>query len=85
MWLQQTPDAAGEVAFEAAQGFATALALGLLAREVGGCVGDPSGRRCERAVHEHDLGSGSAAQGVVEHVPVGGPVLDSRRRPAVSP
>jgi hypothetical protein len=36
---EQVPDAAGEVALEAAQRFAAALALGLLAREVGGRLG----------------------------------------------
>jgi hypothetical protein len=33
--LQQVPDAAGDVALEAAQRFAASLALGLLAGEVG--------------------------------------------------
>ena len=33
-WLQQSEDAPGEVALEAAQRFSAALALGLLAREV---------------------------------------------------
>ena len=37
--LEEVPDAAGEVAFEAAQGFAAGFAFGLFAGEVGGGVG----------------------------------------------
>ena len=37
--LEQVPDAAGEVALEAADGFAAGLAVGLFAREVGGGLG----------------------------------------------
>jgi hypothetical protein len=37
--LKESEDAAGEVAFEAAQRFAATLAVGLLASEVGGGVG----------------------------------------------
>src|SRR3954465_5803165 len=53
--LQELPDAAGEVALEAAQGFAAGLAVGLLAREVGGGGGV-----------EGSLGGGEAVQGAVE-------------------
>jgi hypothetical protein len=37
--LEEVPDAAGEVALEAADGFAAGLAVGLFAREVGGGFG----------------------------------------------
>jgi len=37
--LEESPDAPGEVALEAAQRFAAGLALGLFAREVGGGLG----------------------------------------------
>jgi len=53
--LQQPPDAAGEVAFEAAQRFASAFAFGLLACEVGGGVGVQAA-----------FGDGEAVQGTVE-------------------
>src|SRR3954447_22739133 len=48
--LQELPEAAGEVALEAAQGFAAGLAVGLLAREVGAVSGSRrplvTARRC---------------------------------------
>jgi hypothetical protein len=47
--VQQPPDGAGEVALEAPDGFAAALAFGLFAREIGG------GLRVEAA-----LGDGEA-------------------------
>ena len=53
--MQETPDAAGEVAFEAAQSFAAAVAVGLFASEVGGGV------RVQAA-----LGDGKAVQRTVE-------------------
>src|SRR3954468_2573095 len=53
--LEESPNAAGEVALEAAQGFAAGLAVGLLAREVGG------GLRVQAA-----LGDGEAVQRAVE-------------------
>jgi hypothetical protein len=66
--LQQSPDAAGEVAFEAAQRFAAALAFGLLAREVGGGVGVQAavgdGEAVQRAVER-------AVAAAVEAVPGG--------------
>src|SRR3954469_20801413 len=37
--LEQVPDAAGEVALEAADRFAAGLAFGLLSREVRACLG----------------------------------------------
>ena len=37
--LEEVPDAAGEVAFEAADGFGGALAFGAFAGEVGVCFG----------------------------------------------
>ena len=37
--LEEVPDAAGEVSFEAAHGFAVGFAFGLFAVEVGGGVG----------------------------------------------
>src|SRR4051794_21408782 len=52
--VQESPDAAGEVAFEAAQRLAAALAFGLLAGEVVGGLGVESalgdGEAVERAV-----------------------------------
>ena len=52
--LEQVPDAAGEVALEAADGFAAGLALGLFAGEVGGGLGVQAalgdGEAMERAV-----------------------------------
>ena len=53
--LQEPEDAAGEVAFEAAQGFAAALAVGLFASEVGGGVRVQAG-----------FGDGEAVQRTVE-------------------
>jgi len=57
------PDAAGEVAFEAAQCFASGLAFGLLACEVGGCLGVMAafadGEAVQRAV---ELAVGAAVQ-----------------------
>ena len=41
--LEELPDAAGEVALEAAQRFAAGLAFGLLAGEVGGGLGVAGG------------------------------------------
>src|SRR5436190_23991358 len=53
--LEEVPDAADEVALEAADGLAAGLALGLSAREVGGGLGV-----------EASLGDGEAVQGAVE-------------------
>jgi hypothetical protein len=53
--LQQPPDASGEVTFEAAQRFPSALAFGLFACEVGGGVGVQA-----------PFGDGEAMQGAVE-------------------
>src|SRR3954467_15799954 len=53
--LEEVPDAAGEVALEAADGFAAGLAFGLAAGEVGGGV------RIEAA-----LGDGQAVERAVE-------------------
>jgi hypothetical protein len=40
--VEEVPDAAGEVALEAAQGFHAVLALVLFAGEIGGGVGVPA-------------------------------------------
>ena len=52
--MEQVPDAAGEVAFEAADGFAAGLAFGLAPREVGGGFGVQAvfgdGQAMQRAV-----------------------------------
>jgi hypothetical protein len=42
-WLEEVPDAAGEVAFEAADRFAVGLAFGGLAGDVGLCLGVAAG------------------------------------------
>src|SRR3954453_22753078 len=53
--LEEVPDAASEVAFEAADGFPAGLALGLTAGDVGGALGV-----------EAALGDGQAMQCAVE-------------------
>ncbi len=56
--LKKSPDAAGEVAFEAAQRFAAALAVGLLASEIVGGGGVQAafadGEAVQRAVERAD-------------------------------
>jgi len=54
-WLEEVPDAAGEMALEAPQRFAAALALGLTAGEIVGGGGV-----------EASLGDGEAVQRTVE-------------------
>src|SRR3954449_2846861 len=53
--LEEVPDAAGEVALEAADGFAAGLAFGLSAGEIGGALGVQAA-----------LGDGQAMQGAVD-------------------
>ena len=69
-WLEEFPDASGEVALEAAQRFAAGLAFGLLAREVGGGLGVETaladGEAVQRAVE-------LAVAAAVEAVAVGSP------------
>src|SRR3954451_10538175 len=71
--LEESPDAAGEVALEAAQGFAAGLAFGLLAREVGGGLGIETaladGEAVQRAV---ELAVAAAVEAVAVGAPGGG-------------
>src|SRR4051795_4068906 len=79
--LQELPDAAGEVALGAAQGFAAGLAVGLLAREVGGGWGRGAlsdGEAVQRAVE-------LAVAAAVEAVAVGASQGDGDRRRAGDP
>ena len=77
--VQEVPDAADEVALEAAQRFAAGLAFGLLAREVGGGLGVVAGlgerESVERAVE-------LAVAAAVEAVAVGAPRGRGDRRGA---
>src|SRR3954454_15429989 len=67
-WLQEVPDAAGEVAFEAADGFAGGLAFGSFAVEVGLGFGVAAGAGDRDAV---DRGVELAVAAAVEAVAVG--------------
>src|SRR3954452_18144658 len=76
-WLQEVPDAAGEVAFEAADGFAGGLVFGSFAVEVGLGFGVAAGAGDGDAV---DGGVDLAVAAAVEPVAVGlaGAVQDRR-------
>jgi hypothetical protein len=66
--LQELEDSAREVAFEAAQRFASALAFGLFAGEVGGGLGVDAGLGdCDAVQGAVDL----AVAAAVQAVPVG--------------
>src|SRR5690242_11441159 len=71
--LEQVPDAPGEVAFEAADGFPASLALGLSACEVGGGLGVQAafddGEAVEGAV---ELAVAAAVEAVALRAPGGG-------------
>src|SRR5215216_4794021 len=74
--LQEVPDAAGEVAFEAAEGFAGGLAFGPFAVEVGAGLGVAAGAGDGDAV---DRGVDLAVAAAVEAVPVGAAGADRDR------
>jgi hypothetical protein len=71
--LEQVPDAAGEVAFEAADRFAVGLAFGGLARHVVAGFGVAAGAGDRDAVNG---GVDLAVAAAVEAVPVGAPGAD---------
>src|SRR4051794_41879976 len=61
--LQESPDAAGEVALEAAQGFAAGLAVGLLAGGGGGGAGGGGGPWGRPGGGGRRVGGGGGAPG----------------------
>src|SRR3954453_12277704 len=72
-WLEEVPDAAGEVALEAADGLAAGLAFGLAAGEGGGALGVHAafgdGEAVQRAV---DLAVAAVVEAVALRSPGGG-------------
>ena len=78
-WLEEVPDAAGEVAFEAADGFFGALAFGAFARDVVLGFGVTAQARDGDAV---DGGVDLAVAAAVEAVAVGVAGADRDRRDA---